>query len=47
AIDLVINRSLPDMADGYWALGLGIEAERIHNEQAVNNPNGSERDNRK
>ncbi len=42
AIDLVINRSLPDMADGYWALGLGIEAERIHNEQAVNNPNGSE-----
>ncbi|RQK16677.1 iron-regulated protein FrpC, partial [Neisseria meningitidis] len=47
AIDLVINRSLPDMADGYWALGLGIEAERIHNEQAVNNPNGSESDNRK
>ncbi|MBG8766749.1 calcium-binding protein, partial [Neisseria meningitidis] len=47
AIDLVINRSLPDMADGYWALGLGIEAERIHNAQAVNNPNGSEWDNRK
>ena len=47
AIDLVINRSLPDMADGYWALGLGIEAERIYKEQAVNNPNGSEWDNRK
>lgn len=37
AIDLVINRVGPD---GYWALGLGIENERIDNKNGLGNPNG-------
>lgn len=35
AIDLVINRVLPNSVDGYWAMGLGMDIERIDG-QSIN-----------